>query len=270
MKRKIMTVILSLALVISFTGPASAATGTDIPIYVDGVQLETGQPPFMKDGRVFVPMRAIFEAMGAKVEYDSKLDDVIVTKGLISMRLDYTGPMLLNGKMKQVEAYPVNIDGTTFVPLRTVAEALFAEVGWKDGSVYITSNKAGYEEYPGIPDFGKALELKVVDKTVIKEGSINLGPQLKAKATLFVHMYAVESAKKEMITDYQNQLGDYGFELIKTDKENDSYNTTVSYYYNKERGTHLSIHQVGTDNYVVGVCISVPVSPEGLGLKATN
>jgi hypothetical protein len=224
----------------------------------------------MQGGRVFVPMRAIFEAMGAKVEFNQEVRAVIATKGLMKVRLDISGGMLFNNfTIKQTVANPVNVDGTIFVPLRTVAEAVFAKVEWLDGSVYITTNKTGYEEYPGVPSFG-GLYGYDEQKEVVNEAKLNFGPKLSTKAAQIVHFYPVSAEKKEVISDYKTVLEKCGYVFATTKKENDSYNTTVDYYYNKAEGTYVSIHQVGTNNYVVGICITVPGSLESFGLEATN
>lgn len=44
----------------------------DIRIYVNGVKLKTDVEPFIYNGRVFVPVRFISEALNQKVEWDAK------------------------------------------------------------------------------------------------------------------------------------------------------------------------------------------------------
>lgn len=77
------------------------------------------------EGKVVVPLRAIFEWLGARVEYDagridayqgsSAIPQVSLTIGDRSARL--------SGNPYQLEVAPVAIAGRTFVPLRFVAEA---------------------------------------------------------------------------------------------------------------------------------------------------
>jgi len=44
----------------------------DIRIYVNGVKLKTDVEPFIYNGRVFVPVRFISEALNQMVEWDAK------------------------------------------------------------------------------------------------------------------------------------------------------------------------------------------------------
>ncbi|MNW48700.1 N-acetylmuramoyl-L-alanine amidase CwlA precursor [compost metagenome] len=46
-------------------------------IYVDGAKIEDG---FILDGRVYVPLRAVGEALGAKVAWDNKTKTATLTK----------------------------------------------------------------------------------------------------------------------------------------------------------------------------------------------
>lgn len=57
--------------------PASAAD--TITIKVNGVTLETEIPPFIKNGTTMVPLRSIFEALGAKVEWNGEKREIVGT-----------------------------------------------------------------------------------------------------------------------------------------------------------------------------------------------
>ncbi|UTW70872.1 copper amine oxidase N-terminal domain-containing protein [Anaerobacillus sp. HL2] len=38
-------------------------------MFIDGVELKTDQPPVIENGRTLVPLRSIFEALNAKVDW---------------------------------------------------------------------------------------------------------------------------------------------------------------------------------------------------------
>lgn len=49
-----------------------------IKLIVEGKEIATDQPPFMKNGRTFVTVRFVAEALGYPVKWDEKLQSVIV------------------------------------------------------------------------------------------------------------------------------------------------------------------------------------------------
>lgn len=113
-----------------------------INVKLDGNYLTMDTPPLVEKGRTLVPLRAIFEALGATVDYNSSTKTITATK-------DNTVIVLQIGKIAcQVNNKTHNLDvpakivaGRTMVPIRFVSEALGAKVEW-DGTtktVYITS-----------------------------------------------------------------------------------------------------------------------------------
>ena len=114
--------------------PATPTAG--IRVLIDGQPVVFDVPPRMIDGRVMVPMRAIFEAMGAEVDFDSGTQTItahIVCGCEIIMRVGSTS-IIMNGQALQpMDVAPSIIDGRTLVPLRFVAQTLNSEVVW-DGA----------------------------------------------------------------------------------------------------------------------------------------
>ena len=51
-----------------------------IKIVVGGEELKTDVKPTVIEGRTMLPVRAVFEAIGAKVEYDGNTKTVTATK----------------------------------------------------------------------------------------------------------------------------------------------------------------------------------------------
>ncbi len=85
-------------------------------------------------GRTFVPFRALFEAMGAEVDYDLVHKKVTATKDNNEIELT-VGDLIArkNGAEITMEAAPQILNKTTYVPLRFVAESLNADVNF-DGA----------------------------------------------------------------------------------------------------------------------------------------
>lgn len=139
MKRTLTCTLLSLSL-------GAIAWGQEIQVSVDGTTLQFDQPPVMQGGRVMVPLRGIFEGLGAEVLYDARLRSIKATKGATLVELS------LGSRAAAVNGAPVTLDvpadtlgGRTMVPLRFVSEALGAEVKWSPAtrSVNIASAPGG-------------------------------------------------------------------------------------------------------------------------------
>ena len=83
MRRRAGIIIVATICLLSFFGITQGvmADAAVIQVFLDGRGILFDQPPIMKDGRTFVPMRAIFEAMGAAVEWDGDTQTITGTKG---------------------------------------------------------------------------------------------------------------------------------------------------------------------------------------------
>lgn len=130
--KKIWTLLFAAILIVPLLlQPATAQAAKAITINVDGVQLKTDQPPAMIQGRVMLPLRAIFEALDASVNWDQKNQTVTGIKG------DTTVVLKIKSKVATINNQTVTLDvpaqilkGRTMVPVRFVSEALGQEVDW--------------------------------------------------------------------------------------------------------------------------------------------
>lgn len=131
---------------------ANAANG-NISVMLDGKTLEFEQPPVIVEERTLVPLRAIFESLGADVEWDDE------TKTVTSVKDDVTVKMTIgdsafekNGEKLELDV-PAQIvgDGYTMVPARAVAESFGVDVKWEDDTktVVLTSPKKEKETIEG-------------------------------------------------------------------------------------------------------------------------
>jgi hypothetical protein len=167
---------------------AFAAKAKDIYIFLDGKKMEFKlQQPINVNGRVLVPLRDIFEALGAKIEWDdttktvtAKKDNVLITYKIGSL----TGTR--NNEIIQIPVPGKLVAGTTMIPLRFVGEALGAIVGWDDNSqTVLISSKVNTEvEVTNILK-GNVVEIKGgtnSDKLVLL-GFDKLDPKYEGEAT---------------------------------------------------------------------------------------
>ena len=113
-----------------------------ISILLDDEYLELDQPPVIVNGRTLVPLRAIFEALGATVEWDGSTQTVTSTLKGTTLKLTIGSNVLYkNGTPITLDVPAQLINNRTMVPVRAVSEAFGANVKW-DGdtrTVYIST-----------------------------------------------------------------------------------------------------------------------------------
>ena len=103
----------------------------NISLTVNGEKVETQVPPTIIDGRTMVPVRDIFEACGAKVNWDVNTKTITGEKGNTTVVMQIDSNMLfINEDVTEMDATPVIIDGRTLAPARYVAESFGGIVDW--------------------------------------------------------------------------------------------------------------------------------------------
>jgi len=125
------------------SGESSEITATidSRPIYFDVA-------PQQINGRVMVPLRAIFESLGAEVGWDGSTKTITGKKDTTGVTLRLNDTMAeVSGKTVALDVAATEIEGRTFVPARFVAESFGAEVKWDDSrkQVIITTGAAAPE-----------------------------------------------------------------------------------------------------------------------------
>ncbi|CAM3723519.1 copper amine oxidase N-terminal domain-containing protein [Marinicrinis lubricantis] len=127
------------------TFPDFVIATNEIKVMIDGELQQYEQPPVAKGGYVLVPMRDIFERLGAEIEWNNKEQSVTAKKDSTTIYLKIgSKEAQINGAAQQLETEAQLVNQKTMVPLRFVSEALSAEVKW-DGStktVYINTQTA--------------------------------------------------------------------------------------------------------------------------------
>ncbi len=103
-------------------------------ITLDGTPLTFDVQPVIENGRILVPMAAIFRAMGATVTWDSVTQTVTALRGTTAVVLpinSYTPTV--NGTVWKLDVPAKIVGNRTLAPLRFVGEALGGTVSW-DGN----------------------------------------------------------------------------------------------------------------------------------------
>lgn len=125
------------------------AQDDEITVIIDNEKVEFDVKPMLINDRTMVPMRAIFEKLGAFVQWDDETQTAFGTDGniLIAFQIDNTlmSKSRINGQNETITLdVPAQlINDRTLVPIRAISEAFECKVDWIDETqtVVITSAK---------------------------------------------------------------------------------------------------------------------------------
>ena len=145
MKKISWVILITVIMLLMFQVAAFADDG--IAVLIDGKSVEFDVPPQLINGRTMVPMRKIFEEMGASVEWDGDTKTVMATKGDITviMQIDNL-EIAVNDKKIVLDVPPLLVDSRTLVPARAVAESFNAKVEWDEENQTVIITTAESEE----------------------------------------------------------------------------------------------------------------------------
>ncbi|MBE0337515.1 stalk domain-containing protein [Paenibacillus sp. 23TSA30-6] len=199
MKRFGVAVLSTLVLSSAFANLAGAEAG-DIKVIINGVTQQYTQAPVVSQNTTLVPLRGVFESLGAQVDWDSKAKKVTASKNEDTLTLN------VGSKLAYKNSAPVQLDAATqiqkgqvLVPLRFVSQSLGAKVNWDkttrtvtisnqvDGSTTGETNslsskpftapvtKVTYDTYYNDSlTYDDAVKLAVADSTSVKTAETNI------------------------------------------------------------------------------------------------
>lgn len=109
---------------------SAQAQDSEVAVTVDGERVTmSGKAIRTPDGAILVPLRGVFQKLGAAVQYSATSKAIIAVRGTTTVTLkigELTG--YINGTSYPLTTAAQVIDGATLVPLRFVAQAFGAKV----------------------------------------------------------------------------------------------------------------------------------------------
>lgn len=142
MKKKILALSLAVA---SLLGTTAATAQKYITVNVNGNTINFAEQfPFIENDFTLVPMREIFEALGATVSWDGENQSIYsydpVSDVSIIMQIN-SDTMFVNGTAIKLDV-PAKIVGTsTVVPVRAISEGMNSKVDWEEVSQTVIIEK---------------------------------------------------------------------------------------------------------------------------------
>jgi len=132
------TLIFFIVLLLSFVvSPIEVSANQPIRIYVNDRHLETDVAPILRNNRVFIPARAVANALNMSIRFSPEHRSLALWNNTLSISLhighDIVALMNPNGDMREMSlGTSVFIyHGRTMIPLRFVAENFGISVEWK-------------------------------------------------------------------------------------------------------------------------------------------
>ncbi len=122
--------------------PSQTAHAQDIGVQLNGSSVNFSEAaPVNISGSVLVPMRGVFEAMNASVRYQAATRTIVAGRGNREIQLSIgSATAYVNGSPISLSQPARVINGSTFVPLRFVADALGASVRWESATKTVIIN----------------------------------------------------------------------------------------------------------------------------------
>lgn len=164
------------AMMLEYDNAVHEYTGSIYTLKVDGKNVDTPLEPIIFNDRALVPIREVFEAMGAKVGYDDGDINVSMNGTTVSMSIG-DSVVEVNGKKKTIPdgVVPKLIakkgeSAKTMVPVRFISESIGMDVEFDgDNGVINVNSPVGYLESVSYKVSGD----KYIEVTAQISGNIN-------------------------------------------------------------------------------------------------
>lgn len=133
------------------------SAGKEITVTVSGNKVSFDQTPVLYNDRTMVPVRKVFEALGANVDWNNSLQTAVGKKGDRTVTVTVGEKKIdVNGRQFDIDAAPIVVSDRTLVPARAIAEGLGCNVEWDGGEkvVSITPKPAKWSQWDDyLPDY---------------------------------------------------------------------------------------------------------------------
>ena len=110
-------------------------------VELNGEQLKFDVPPMLEKDRVLVPMRKIFETLGAEVSWndESQTATAVTADKTIELQIDRAA-ITVNGEEHPIDVSPKMMFNRTLVPVRAVSESMGLSVEWDNAAQTVIIN----------------------------------------------------------------------------------------------------------------------------------
>ncbi|GAB6990200.1 copper amine oxidase N-terminal domain-containing protein [Paenibacillus pini] len=137
----VMTGSMLFSSIIVASEPTYASSAKQVVIELNGVTQSFKQPALINKGTTLVPMRDVFEKLGAHILWNPETLTIVATKHDTSIEMQLGNKQAyVNGKAVNLGDPIKMVNYTTMVPLRFVSEAFDASVSWNQKQLKASIN----------------------------------------------------------------------------------------------------------------------------------
>lgn len=148
------------AIVLYAGSPVAQVNNTETQVDSSNVEVV----PYVKQGRVLVPLRFLAQNLQAKIDWAKATNTVTLTVDEKTVQfLPGDANIKINGQTVQLDIAPEIVNGRTFVPIRAISEAFGKKVFYDRGLIVI-----GEKENP----FNRETEKSLLDTVVAKVNNL--------------------------------------------------------------------------------------------------
>lgn len=187
--KKVITFVVAVVIILAFYSIAFAYKGNiavdgritnynfrDITIKIDGKTFDTGStPPLILNDHTVIPVRAISEGLGAKVDWNEKIKTVTITKDIVIKLTIGSNIAIVDGKQVTLDT-PARVigianNGYTYIPFRFLFEKFGYKVEWiaNNYQINVTSPPP---KYVNITDFNTTFNSGVLSINIKADSPI--------------------------------------------------------------------------------------------------
>lgn len=173
-----------------------------ISVFVDNNKVAFDQNPVIHGDITLVPLRGVFEKIGAKVDWNIKTQTVKVIKENKTITLKKgSKDAFINNNLQKLDTDPQLLNNRIMVPLRFISETLDAKVDWNGSTRTITITQQANTQ--------QTSENNNTNKPVSKDENSTTLTYNDALQKALTYSYALKQAKKE-IEKADESRDDYG------------------------------------------------------------
>ena len=218
--KKIIAMALTAALAAGAMAMPVMADDEPIKIVVNDAELvipEGDTTPFIENDRTLVPMRAIFEALGAKVNWDGETKTIVsydpISDVSITMQID-SANMFVGEEKVELDVPAKIVNDRTVVPIRAIAEGMNSKVDWDGETRTVTVTKditKADEPFANMPNpWTEYATLDELNAAINEQGEVKYqvaAPATPAEVAENGYRYLAESNMAEIVGRWEVGAG---------------------------------------------------------------
>ncbi len=200
--KKLCTLALSTIGIAVLASSVSAADNVKISVNGSFIDFTGDQPPIIQNGRTLVPFRAVFEKIGAVVDWNeyTKVCTASYNGKTVGIAIDNTA-VTVNGKIIAQSDVPAQIiNNRTMVPVRVLSENLGLNVAWDNKTKTVSVRVVSETPQQDIGE-EKAVSIALEDAGVDAAEAMMLNVKLDREYS--GNVYDVEFRTPTMEYDYE-------------------------------------------------------------------